>query len=334
MRPSALPTPGRRRVSPGVPVGLIPLLAALFLAGCSDLPVQFGRDDPKKRDMKGRVVKLEGEGAGQESFDRVGDADAAYDAHHEQAASTYRQSYLFWNAEQKQFEDSIGGNRVAFDGAYNRILAHLTRMARFLGVAERERLDLLMNQYRSIHQLVAGGNQGRLVSRQATSVGDKVRAEFAPGLVTLVPLVPAGPEVPDNWTPPEAVAAAGGPASPAGTATAGGAPVTAAANPKAPRTYLGAYADWRAHHKTLVDTLFSESPQIDEPYRNALDALERMRVDLPSTEAERLGLFRGEYERTAKGFLEGVTARKTITQFRLIATEIEKNFAPEAVPFP
>lgn len=316
-------------------------LPALVLApwllgatGCSELPVQIGKDtNPSKADRKGHVGSLEDRGTTPTAPAPGGTAASEgtdpFDPRYEQALAAYRQSYLFWSGEQKQLVDNVAGNTLAFNGAYERIRAHLRRMSRYLAPEQQEKLAGYLNQYESLHALVAGGNRGRFVDRQAKAIGDHVRQEFGPSNVTIIPIAIVGPEPFDG---PEV---AGGP-EPAGVGSVGGGAGTGnpSATSRAPQSYATAYADWRSQHKTLLDSLFSETPRIDEPYQGARGALERMKTDLPAGDQERLQMFLNEYQRTAQGFIEGVSARQTVNQFRTIATEIERNFAPEVAPFP
>lgn len=297
------------------------------------MPIQIGKDGPKKEDRKGHVEKLDGKTVADPRSPQgpAGLPEGAdpLDPRYEQAVGSYRSSYLYWGGEQKQLEDNVGGNTLAFSGAYTRIVSHLSHMGRYLAPESQEKLASYVRQYKSMYDLVSSGNRGRFVARQVVSLGDHVRSDFRPGAVTIVPLAQVGPEVPDTLASGDEPTTPGG-----GTAASGAATGLGAGNPRAPQGYVAAYADWRAYHKSLVDALFSETPKIDEHYKNALAALERMKADLPNADKDRLQMFVNEYANTAKGFVDGVSARRTVNQFRMIADELEKNFAPEAVAFP
>ncbi len=313
--------------------GAVAFSLLLVAAGCSDLPVQIGKDNPAKADRKGRVVPMERSSAGPMDPERSAGSNPL-DPNYEQSFQVYRRSYMFWNAEQKQLEESLGGNNVAFSGAYQRIVSHLTKMSHYLGADDREKLEGHLRQYRSMYDLASSGNRGRLVERQLASLGQHVRSDFSPATATIVPLVAAGPELPEGVAVGPHVepgAAGDGNAAPAGEP----APVDLAmANPKAPPGYVEAFADWRAHHKALLDTLFSEAPKLAEPFQAARGDLAQMQAALPESDKERLQLFLNEYDRTAQGFVNGDSARRAVNRFRTIAGEIEKDFAPAAVRFP
>ncbi|MBI5367986.1 MAG: hypothetical protein HZA54_13180, partial [Planctomycetes bacterium] len=98
--------------------------------------------------------------------------------------------------------------------------------------------------------------------------------------------------------------------------------------------YRDAYAEWQTAHRTLVDALFGESPDIKAQHETAAARLVALKAALPAPVADRLQLLIDEYARAAALAGEGSSARRIINQFRFVGGEIEKGFAPDVLDPP
>ncbi|MBI3272809.1 MAG: hypothetical protein HYZ53_27730 [Planctomycetes bacterium] len=350
MRPTVVAHRGRRPARRSQSARTLALLAlAAALAGCNGSG--FLGMGPKEDASRGRTVDARDPAnpiAGEPAAGRDPALDAAYGA--------YRRAYLFWNAEEKSFREGMESNPVLMAGAYERLHGHLETMHRYLSGGEKEKFEGYLRRYASVRQSASMGQLGRGVHNEARVLGERIRSEYSPAVVSLVapevegPVYVAAADAPVRLPPEESAApgesGAAGPAAgtqknpKAGTQKAGaaaGAGAEAKAPPPEPRKlqvsaeYKAAYQSWQVAHRTLSDALFGEKPDLPALYGAAATRLGEMKGQLPEPEAQRLQELVDDYERAFKLREEGATARRLINQFRLVAGEIEKAFSPGAL---